>query len=93
MNKLLAALLLLYSMNAHAILICIDNDGTELRWQVGQYFDGLNHTPIFCLADGAELTHIRRQFIGIRIRSGTSTMGNNQVLWTGDDAQFIVDNL
>lgn len=90
-RTLLIAALLLVSANAGAALVCVNGDsGEQVQWTVGTPVPSINlDGPITCAANGAELQYIRDKFTGIPMRSGLG----RTVLFRGDAAVFIIDNL
>lgn len=92
MKRTLLALALLVSANAaNAFLVCNNGDtGEQVTWFVGQPVPSLNiDGPVTCAANGAELQYIRDKFTGIPMRGGL----NRTVLFRGESAVFILDNL
>jgi len=85
MTKLLASILLAaLSSPAWAYLECQNQQTNDsVVWYEGQQFTGLPN----CWAEGAELTYLKQTFTGLRSQSGRT------VLWTGDDADFILGNM
>lgn len=87
------AALLLFSMPAFAFLYCDADNTNAVFWYVGQPTDPIRavgwDTGVECFATGPELAYLRANFTGIkgRVKPAVGTF------WTGDDAQFIVDNL
>ena len=106
MKTALAIALAALSFNAHAILACSSADanfddpdatgpGTveTVTWYVGQPAPDLNvgaEQFVSCAANGAELTYITQRFSGLPMR-GNGT--RRTILWRGDAAVFILDNL
>lgn len=81
---------LLLSANADAALLCQNPAGDSITWTVGQPVPSINVSEgVTCAANGAELDAIRTKFSGIPMRNGTGRV----VLFRGDVAVFIVDNL
>ena len=65
------------------------DDGTYITWHIGQspefqIWNGIRTVQ----ADGDELEHIQNNFTSIPMRTGKRV-----VIWHGEMAQFIVDNL
>jgi hypothetical protein len=90
----LALALFALSLPAHAILACyIESLGTNIEWIVGNKFNGAWSSPLYCYANGAELTYIQQHFTGLRMHVGPNVGGQQIVAWMGDDADFIVNNL
>ena|SRR5271166_3970877 len=92
MSKLLAVLLLTYSMHAHAVFQCFGlPDGETYTWSVGQPVSDvavLDPDTLYCYADGAELSLIANGFQNLHLVPGASVTS-----WHGEDAIFILDNL
>jgi hypothetical protein len=105
-NALAALALLLFASHASAVLVCTsaddnydDADGGApgtiqyATWYVGQPTPSLDvgaEQFVSCAANGAELTYITTKFTGLPMRgSGTG----RTVLWRGESATFILDNL
>ena len=78
---------------AEAVLYCQGQYAST--WVVGNTgFTGLlGDGPYVCFADGAELKYIQRNFTGLRGRALPNLQGDREITWTGEDAQFIIDNL
>ena len=91
MKRTLLAVALLVSANANAFLICNNNTtGQSVQWFVGQPVPSLDTTgDVVCAAQGAELQYIRANFNSIPMRTGST----RTVLFRGDTAVFILDNL
>lgn len=88
----LLSLSLFLAAPAHAVLVCDGDNTNGVFWYVGQPTDAIRavgfDTGVECFATAKELTYIGQGFLSVRARSGAKF-----VLWTGEDAQFIVDNL
>jgi hypothetical protein len=90
----LALALFALSLPAHAVLACyIESLGTNIEWTVGNQFHGAWSNPLYCWANGAELIYIQQHFSGVRMHVGSNAAGQQLVVWMGDDADFIVNNL
>jgi hypothetical protein len=100
-NALVALTLLLFASRASAVLICTseDDDGgvsgaiQYATWYVGQALPSLDVGPqqfVSCAANGAELTYITTKFTGLPMRG--NGVGRT-ILWRGEQASFILDNL
>jgi hypothetical protein len=94
-TTLLALALFALSGAASAELLCINyTRHASAVWYVGRSTASLDNFPVAggddieCQADGAELVYIQQNITGIRGRKGEAVM-----LWSGEDAMFIVDNL
>jgi hypothetical protein len=68
----------------------VNNDtGQTVNWVIGQAVPGINFAGNFtAVADGAEKNLIRDNFPGLPFHKGA-----NSVIWRGDDARFIADNV
>jgi hypothetical protein len=97
MNRILLLLLLAISTHANAVLTCGNDTYSEHgQWYVGQDADtalGSIDTDgvVWCVATEAELTYIKQNFSGLRLRTGRNPA--IQQWWSGDDAVFIINNL
>jgi hypothetical protein len=100
-NALAALALLLFASHASAVLVCTSEDvdgGVSgaiqyATWYVGQPLPSLDvgsEQFVSCAANGAELTYITTKFTGLPMR-GNGT--GRTILWRGDPASFILDNL
>jgi hypothetical protein len=100
-NALAALALLLFASQASAVLVCTsEDDGGGVSgaiqyatWYVGQPLPSLDVGPgqfLSCAANGAELTYITTKFSGVPMR-GNGT--GRTILWRGELAGFILDNL
>lgn len=94
MTKLLAAIALAaLASPASAYLECQNEQTNDsVVWYEGQQFTGLPNYQIgsgyaTCWAAGAELSYLKQVFTGLRSSTGQT------VLWTGDDADFILGNM
>ncbi len=94
MTRLLATILLAaLSSPASAYLECQNQQTNDsVVWYQGQQFTGLPNYQIgsgyaTCWAEGTELSYLKQDFPGLRWAPGRT------VLWTGDDADFILANL
>lgn len=104
--KLIAALLLTYSMHAHSTLFCYDEQSQAgFEWNQGKFYQTAYdpHTGwlqldvtqrSYCWADGPELNYIQSHFSGLPMRTSKDAMdGNPTVYWTGESAEFLLDNI
>jgi hypothetical protein len=105
-NTIAALALLLFASQASAVLVCTsaddnydDPDGgapgtiNYAYWYVGQPGPDLNVGPeqfVTCAANGAELDAIKARFVGLPMRGNTT---GRTIIWRGDAAVFILDNL
>ncbi len=97
------ALAWLMSEPANAIMVCTSSDDgnddvgvppteTSVTWYVGQEVPSLNTGPeqdVACAANGLERLAIQSKFTGLPM----VTKGSGTVIWRGDNARFILDNL
>lgn len=83
---------LFVSVNANAFLYCQNQTtGDSVSWYVSQPVPSLNIAgDVVCAANGAELDYIRSKFAGINMRNGNA---GRTVIWRGETAVFILDNL
>ena len=96
--RMLFLLLAAVSFNASATLQCLDTTtGNSSVWVVGQKYTPLEEVGVRtgefkCFANGRELSYIQQNFTGLRSVTAQARdwMG---VIWEGDDAQFINNNL
>ncbi len=95
MKKLLVAMAMAVSLNATANCV-VSNDEGNTPWNYGQKFPQvsidvgtLNSLAIWC--SGYELGYVRTQFTGIRTFKDANR--DQVILWTGEDAIFIVMQL
>ncbi len=95
-RAILAGLLLASATSANAALQCYDEEGNTATWRVGaspDVFSGLG-TVTRCIAWDNELAYIEKNFTGLRMRKGTPIGEPGPiVVYVGDDAEFIVENL
>ena len=97
MNRALLLLLLAFSTHASAVLVCANDTYSEHgQWYVGQSADtafGQIDTvgDVWCYATAAELSYVKTNFSGLRLRTGKTAAG--VMRWEGDDAAFILNNL
>jgi hypothetical protein len=107
-RKLIAAALALYAAQAGAVLVCTSadphyDDGDDgaftdvvimyASWKVGSPAPSLDvgaEQIVTCAANGAELAYIAAHFSGLPMRSNAA---GRTVVWRGDAAVFILDNL
>jgi hypothetical protein len=68
----------------------VNNDtGQTLNWVIGQAAPSINLAGNFtAVADGAEKTLIKNKFPGLPFHTGAGS-----VIWRGDNARFIADNV
>ena len=73
------------------MLTFVNNDtGQTVSWTVGQPRPSINSAGNFsCAADGAERKFVKDNFPGLPFRLNSST----GIIWRGDSARFIADNL
>lgn len=95
MKWILAIALLAASFSASAVLVCAnDTYGEHGSWHVGEPTTQLDQVDladdVWCEASGAELAYVQHNFSGLRARLGKSVAS---VMWSGDDAIFILANL
>lgn len=96
--RMLLLLLATVSFNASANLQCMDTaTGNSSVWTVGQKYTpldevGVHGGQLMCFADGKELTYIQQNFTGLRSVAAQARDWEG-VIWEGDDAQFINNNL
>lgn len=93
MKSIASALLsLLLAAPAHAALFCDGDTTNTVTWTVGQPTDAIHaigfDTGIECFVTGPEVAYVQTHLTGLHAHPKAGW-----VLWTGDDAQFIVDNL
>lgn len=100
MRKTLLAvcLTLAVSAPASAALMCVNETYDEYaNWHIGEpHPDIPTEGALWCVATSAELAYIQRHYTGLRSRIGATTQGgngNSVIIWQGDDAAFILDNL
>jgi len=94
----LFAFLLLISLSANADLECANYEtNQQVTWLVNQdpqftmiglSVDVDHESQLVCLAWGAEKMYLKNNFPGLHWRTGQSTM-----IWQGDEARFIINNL
>lgn len=95
-RAVLAALLLASATSANAALQCYDDDGNTATWRVGASPDvfGSLGTVTRCIAWDNELAYIERNFTGLKTRKGAPIGEPGPIMvYVGDDAEFIVENL
>ena len=85
-------LLALAWQGVHAELYCLNTgDSAPFTWYVGEPvsdFDVTDLDSLSCYANGKELQYIENKFVnlpGVRNTKG--------VLWRGENARFVLDNL
>lgn len=106
--RVLALLFLAWSLNADAAFNCqqvtyapseqtVRFDSVSWRANVGDAPPVMPDPPLdgwtvdfACAANGAELEYIYQKFSGIPMRGKGSS---RTIVWSGDDAHFILDNL
>lgn len=84
--------------NAALSCVAVDYDeatGTQtsetVTWFVGQPVPSINEAYDFaCAANGNELDYVKSKFSGLPLRV---TNQARTMIWHGDDARFIIDNL
>ena len=93
----LCAVLLLISLSANADLECANSETNhQATWLVGQdpnVMGGVSvdvnyESHLVCLAWGNEKTYLKNNFPGLKWRNNQSTL-----IWQGDEARFIINNL
>jgi hypothetical protein len=93
----LFAFLLLISLSANADLECANSEtNQQATWLVNQdpnIMAGLSvdvdhESHLVCLAWGAERTYLKNFFPGLQWRNNQTTL-----IWQGDEARFIINNL
>ena len=93
----LFAVLLLISLSANADLECANSEtNQQATWLVGQDPDVMggvsvdvdNESSLVCLAWGNEKTFLKNNFPGLKWRNNQNTL-----IWQGDEARFIINNL
>jgi len=95
-RTIFAALLFASATAANAALQCDDDTGSSAFWRVGDspaVFDSLG-TVTRCIAWDNELAYIQRNFTGLKARKGNPIEAPGPIIvYVGDDAEFIVENL
>lgn len=95
----LPALLAALSIPCSASLLCVDTgDGNAITWNVGQpiVWSTVSYEDpptVTCWASGHELVYVRSHFTGLRGRTFPTLDDSTQIIYSGDDANFIWDNL
>jgi hypothetical protein len=93
----LFAFLLLISLSANADLECVNSETSQqVTWLVNQdpnIMSGISvdvdyESHLVCLAWGAEKTYLKTNFPGLKWRNNQFTL-----IWQGDEARFIINNL
>jgi len=93
----LFAFLLLISLSANADLECANSEtNQQATWLSGQdpaTMGGLSldvdyESHLVCLAWGAEKTYLKSNFPGLKWRNNQNTL-----IWQGEEARFIINNL
>ena len=93
----LFAFLSLISLSAIADLECVNSEtNQQATWLVNQSPDimsGLSvdvdyESHLVCLAWGAEKAYLKSNFPGLQWRNNQTTL-----IWQGDEARFIINNL
>jgi hypothetical protein len=85
----------LYAAESQAMIV-LSNGQTEVVWNVGDPEPSIDeNVALFSAAVcGAELTWVSQRFPGLPMRTLTRAPGvYDCVIYRGDDARFIVDNL
>jgi hypothetical protein len=105
MKSLLAIIAVLIVAPAQATLFCYDEQSaTGFEWNAGQFYETKYdpHTgwlqldvdqKSYCWANGPELGYIESHFSGLPLRINKAMDGNPTVYWTGESAEFLLDNL
>jgi len=85
----------LYASQSQAIVI-LSNGGTQVVWHVGDPEPSIDENVAWFSAAvcGAELTWLSQRFPGLPMRTLTGPPADfDCVIYRGDDARFIADNL
>ena len=94
---LLCAFFLLIPLSANADLECANSEtNQQATWLVNQnpeVMSGLSldvdyESHLVCLAWGAEKTYLKSNFPGLKWRNNQNTL-----IWQGEEARFILNNL
>jgi hypothetical protein len=90
-----AAFMSCFFGKAHAALLCINfTEHVSISWSVGQPTAAFDRfliqagDDLECQADGDELAYVLHTFTGIH-----GVRNQAVVIWSGDDAFFIVENI
>ena len=84
-----------YASESQAMIV-LSNGDTQVVWRVGDPEPSINLNVAWFSAAvcGAELTWVSQRFPGLPMRTLTHAPGANDcVIYRGDDARFIADNL
>ncbi len=94
-RKLLTISVLALTMNssAHAVMLCTNEYNDQVQWYVGQPVPSINIEGLACAANNAELNYIYEHFNNIPQEVIARRNYSAFVIWRGDAAVFIVDNL
>lgn len=95
-RTILVALLFASATTANAALQCDDQDGNSAFWRVGDSTNVFNSlgTVTRCTAWDNELAYIKGNFTGLKGRKGNPIGAPGPIIvYVGDDAEFIVENL
>ncbi len=79
--------------SAQAALYCENEYQDKFTWYVGQEVPSINIEGLSCMANNAELLYIYEHFNNVPQIVIPRRNYSNPVLWRGDAAVFIVDNL
>jgi hypothetical protein len=95
MKNLLTSAMLGLTMisSAQAALYCENEYGDTLTWYVGQEVPSINLEGLSCMANNAELNYIYERFNNVPQIVIARHDYRKPVLWRGDAAVFIMDNL
>ena len=99
------ALAMIHASEAHASLTCVTYDDSAtpggrilswtlhgpVQWSQGQGQSG--DTEPHCWVSGRELQYVQSNFTGLRYRALPTVDGSTQIIFSSDDARFIMDNL
>jgi len=95
MKRVLLLVLIAFSTQANAVLVCGNDTYAEHgQWYVGQSPDDTlgqvdTFGDVWCYATGNELSYLRNNFTGLRINRANPSLQ----WWQGDEAAFILNNL
>jgi hypothetical protein len=85
----------LYAAQSQAMIV-LSNGQTQVVWHVGDPEPSINENVTWFSAAvcGAELTWVSQRFPGLPMRTlAHAPAANDCVIYRGDDARFIADNL